>query len=304
MSVDCFRLEDKFVWDFWYARRGDEYHAFYLQYPREDDPEFIHYRQSVGHAVSKDLLHWEERPTALRPLPGTWNDMGIATGSVVFKDGAWYMLFTGNSNRDGGGIGLARSDDLTNWTKVGEAPVFSRPALYNAKWKGKDVQASPLADPYVYPEPIDGFYYMVINAQEVDAPQGSRGCQLMLRSRNLTDWEAHKIVAYPRQFERMETSQIWYRDGLWYMYFGGVTGDGKIENWIYASELFDGPYEVRPWSRISLPGDCYFYIAKVVEDANGDDIFLANKAIESLLGGYKIGYGDDGSIALEEVNRA
>ena len=89
MGFDSYKLEEMFVWDFWYARQGDEFHAFYLQYPRAGDPEYIHSRQSVGHAVSKDLLHWEERPTALRPLPGTWNDMGLATGSVVFKDGAW-----------------------------------------------------------------------------------------------------------------------------------------------------------------------------------------------------------------------
>ncbi|MCD9020308.1 hypothetical protein [Cohnella silvisoli] len=68
MSFDSYRLEDEFIWDFWYARQGGKVLAFYLQYPRAGDPEYIHSRQSVGHAVSKDLLHWEERPAALQAL--------------------------------------------------------------------------------------------------------------------------------------------------------------------------------------------------------------------------------------------
>ncbi|MCQ6559246.1 hypothetical protein [Paenibacillus mendelii] len=299
MSSDMYRLEDKYVWDFWYARKGDEYHAYYLQYPREGDPEHIHSRQSVGHAISRDLLHWDEQPAALQPLPETWNDKGIATGSVIFKDDGWYMLFTGNSNRDEGGIGLALSQDLMNWSKVGDAPVIPKPCSFTAKWDGEAIVASPLADPFVYPEMIDGWHYMVINSHAVQAPEGSRGCQLMLRSRNLTDWEAHTIAAYPKRFERMETSQIWTHDGRWYMYFGGVTSDNTFENWIYVADRFDGPYEAKPWSRITLPDVSYFYIAKVIQDVNGEDIFLANSAIESLLRGYRIVYGEEGSITLE-----
>ena len=37
------RLPDKWVWDFWLARDGTDYHAFYLQAPRAlGDPELRH----------------------------------------------------------------------------------------------------------------------------------------------------------------------------------------------------------------------------------------------------------------------
>lgn len=300
MSRDAYRLEDNFVWDFWFARLSGEWHAFYLQYPRSADPQFIHYRQSVGHAVSRDLSAWSEQPVALAAEQGIWNDQGIATGSVVFRDGHWYMLYTGNSTTGAGGIGLAVSSDLASWERVGSGAVIERGRTIKAPWKGSTIEVEPLADPYVYPELIDGWNYMLLNVQDVHAMEGTRGCQLMLRSRDLTDWEAHAIVAYPGCYERLETSQLWERGGRWYLYFGGVGEGNQFHNLIYTADCFDGPYEAAPWSNISLPDGGYFYIAKVLQDEQGRDWLLPNRAIESLLKPVNIRYGKDGSIMLED----
>jgi beta-fructofuranosidase len=50
------RLPNRWIWDFWLARDGKDYHAFYLQAPRSlGDPALRHFNASIGHAVSQDL---------------------------------------------------------------------------------------------------------------------------------------------------------------------------------------------------------------------------------------------------------
>ena len=78
-------------------------------------------KQVCGHMMSKDLIHWEYAGNALKAEAGTWNDLGIATGSVAKYNGRWYMMFTANSvMADNCGIGGAVSDELITWEKLGE----------------------------------------------------------------------------------------------------------------------------------------------------------------------------------------
>ncbi len=88
---------DRYLWDFWFAPRGGPdapYHLFFLQAPRTlRDPEERHGRATVGHAVSRDLVRWEELPTALEAGPaGAWDDRAIWTGSMIRHSGAVYWF--------------------------------------------------------------------------------------------------------------------------------------------------------------------------------------------------------------------
>ena len=294
-----YELEDKYVWDFWYIKADGIYHAFYLQYNKNADKQYIHERCSVGHATSVDLVSWKEEQLALEADPSTWNDLGIATGSVICRNSKYFMLYTGKSTYNVGGIGLAESSDLLRWSRCGDKPVIPDSAFFSASWKGRELLCHPLADPYIYPEAIDGWYYLVINSQVVDEQEGKRGCQLMLKSRDLVQWESHNIAAYPECFERMETAQIWEHDGHWYMLFGGVP---DMKTYIYMANTFDGPYEPQEWSKLELPDGCEgFYLAKVETDTKGDSVLLANDCLidkKRLLGIYKMCYCRNGKISL------
>ena len=128
------RLPDDWVWDSWVADDGDAYHLFYLQAPRSlGDAGRRHLNATVGHAVSTDLVSWEVLPEALGPTPGSWDDLSIWTGSTVLgDDGVWRMFYTATSTRGYGvrdqRVGLAESDDLVTWRKIGTSPllVFTR----------------------------------------------------------------------------------------------------------------------------------------------------------------------------------
>jgi sucrose-6-phosphate hydrolase SacC (GH32 family) len=283
-QVPAFQPKGHNAWDFWFAKSGDTYHAFYLEYPDKaalPDQSRRHGGQWVGHAVSKDLVHWEEHPVALKEAPAR----GIATGSCVRDGDRWFMLLTYQ------GFTLAESDDLEHWRWKGRA-LF--PSELSAVWKGEKLAFRLLADPYVYPEKNDGWWYAAINSQIVGVPKETSGAQVLMRSRDLLHWETHNVICYPRRFERIETSQMWTKNGRWYLHFGGAGGPGGSH--VYVADRFDGPYEEKPWSRIELPRVGSFYLGKRVVAPDGGDVFLAGQGYAGLSLPQRMTYLPDGKI--------
>jgi len=110
-----------------------EYHLFYQHYPDSNIWGPMHW----GHAVSKDMLHWEHLPIALYP-----DSLGyIFSGSAVIdhgntsglgKDGKDPMvaIFTYHHNDNGQTQGIAYSNDKgRTWTKYQENPVLKSPGI-------------------------------------------------------------------------------------------------------------------------------------------------------------------------------
>ena len=288
-----YKPQGKNAWDFWFAKTDKMYHAFYLEYGDEKaqpDQSQRHSRQWVGHAESKDLIHWTECPTALRE-----EGQGIATGSVIHHKGKWFMLTTHR------GFSVAESDDLRTWRWSEGNPVYNGEVL-EADWLGKPLKFRMLADPYLYPEQRDGFWYATVNSHIEGAAKGERGAQVLVRSKDLKHWEGWKVIAWPRLFERMETAQLWEHAGRWYLYFGAVIENDhetRQPNLIYIASRFEGPYEAQSWSEIKLPGVDNWYIGKRVVTRDGHDVFLAGQNYCSLSRPVQMHYADDGRVIFE-----
>ena len=125
------RLPDDWLWDFWLARSGPEYHVMYLKAPRSlGDPELRHARATVGHAVSRDLTNWTVLGDALLPgPPGAWDDRAVWTGSIIRAGERWWCFYTGTRLGEDGliqRVGAAVSDDMVRW-EVGD-PLRIEPA--------------------------------------------------------------------------------------------------------------------------------------------------------------------------------
>ena len=291
--------------DYWFYTKNGVYHAFFLEMlPRTPERQ---YNQRIGHAVSSDFINWKYEGTILDGYTEGWDNLHLATGSVAKIGDTYYMMYTGHSI-DRPGLGMAKSKDLYTWERVGNGPVIAELRNYTSTYKDKEYNCRILADPYIYPEAIDGYFYAYVNSWATDMPYNNRGCQLMFRSRNLVDWESYKIAIITDDLDRLETAQVWEHNGKWYMSFGGCYIDPDKggfhnlwnDNFVYMADSFDGPFEKQAWSKLVYNGAAKRpYTQKQIKDPFGDDVMLASAPYEGVLWPYKILYGDNGSISLE-----
>jgi beta-fructofuranosidase len=287
------------IWDNWFVREGTHWHAFYLELPKAVGPDRRwtnnDFHKHVGHAISDDLIHWQDAGPALVALSDTWNDRHIATGSIIHHENRWWMFFTGRG-RAGDGVGLALSDDLMSW-KTEPRPLFpllnaaqtNSEAFFESQSAGAPRRWAGISDPYIYPEPIDGWFYLVMCSRVLQTPIEESGCLTLLRSRDLRQWEAAGIMAWPHCFERMETPQLWAHDGRWYLSFGGVLnmpwveahqdqlpaavrGQRSHQNYVYALADFHQPAGEENLHRIAVGGGSY--IMKVLSPSPDPDVAI------------------------------
>jgi sucrose-6-phosphate hydrolase SacC (GH32 family) len=102
------------IGDFCFAHNDDGLHLFYI-YRKFFEPKDCHapnQETMLGHAVSKDLIHWEECEPALVKRSKKWDSAHLWAPSVVETNGSWYMLYTGMDDSINQKIGVATSD---NW---------------------------------------------------------------------------------------------------------------------------------------------------------------------------------------------
>ena len=151
---------------FWRGR----WHLFYQAYPLEDT------RQHWGHAVSDDLVHWEDLPYAIYPGP----EDRCFSGTTLVEEDRVIAIYHGVH----AGTMIAVSDDplLLNRTKLTGRPVIPEP--------GPDDPPVPytIFDPCIWKE--GEYYYALTGGRRHDGPGGK--ClreEFLHRSRDLESWE-------------------------------------------------------------------------------------------------------------------
>ena len=102
------KLNDPNGFCIWQGR----YHLFYQAYPPED------FRQHWGHAVSDDLVYWEDLPLAI--YPGI--EEKCFSGSALVEENRVIAFYAGTE----AGTMVAYSSDplLLNWEKHPACPVL------------------------------------------------------------------------------------------------------------------------------------------------------------------------------------
>lgn len=146
-----------------------------------------------GHAVSRDLVHWEELPIALSPSDGP-DGAGCWTGCVVHDpvSDTFACLYTAVSDLSRADLGqtqcLAVSTDLVHWRKHADNPVISaaqKPAGFGNTFR----------DPCVWQEGTDWFCVIGGNRPEGD-DEFYEGVTFLYRSADLVSWEyLHPLYA-------------------------------------------------------------------------------------------------------------
>ena len=152
-----------------------QYHAFFQHYPHAPKWGPMHW----GHAVSDDLIHWQELPIALYPNMPYENYGGCFSGSALEKDGRLYLMYTSVSKERGQTQSMAMSEDGIHFTKLPENPVIPESPL--------DPENKDFRDPKIFPYG-DGYRMVCGAGQSGLASTDGLASVLLFRSDDLTHW--------------------------------------------------------------------------------------------------------------------
>jgi beta-fructofuranosidase len=273
------RLDDRWVWDFWLARDGDDHHLFFLQADRAlVDENRRHVAASIGHAVSSDLTTWEILPDALHPgAPGAWDDLATWTGSVVRHDGSWHLFYSAVGTADSSRVqrvGAAISDDLITWRRHGANPLIAA----DGRWYDRSVAADdePWRDPWVFRPPGSADHLALITARASDG----RGTIALARSADLAHWTVCPPLYTADAFGELEVPQIVSVDGRWFLVFSvpaHAHGGGGSAVFHVAGDGPTGPFAGRPEPFPAVVSGAELYAGRLVEHAEGSWWYLATR---------------------------
>lgn len=151
---------------------GGSFHLFYQYYPYDTRWGRMHW----GHAVSEDLIRWDEQPVAMAPSEAYDGAWGCFSGSVALKGAEAFAIYTGV------GAGDVQTQCLAHWNgdrfeKYAGNPVIPSSLLPS----GCDIRN--FRDPYVVFH--KGSYYMLVGAKK----ENNDAAILLYRSGDLLRWE-------------------------------------------------------------------------------------------------------------------
>ena len=272
------RLADKWVWDFWLADAGSEFHIFFLQAPRAlGDQIARHWNASVGHAVSSDLRDWQVLGTALEPGPaGSWEGMATWTGSMIEERGTWHLFYTGTKRTPAGveqRIALATSTDLLTWTRHPANPVIE----LDPRWYER-VEHDAWRDPWVLRDPDGDGFHALITARAKSGEEDARGVIGHAWSADLVDWEVRPPLSEPGEFGHLEVPQVELVDGVPLLLFSAgsmrISAARRTRNpgegpgtFVAVGGSLLGPWDIAAARQIPVPD---LYSARLVRDRAGE----------------------------------
>ncbi len=284
-----FRLPGSWTWDFWLAEDDGTYHLFFLYASRAlHDPDRRHLRAAVGHAVSTDLLQWEQVQDALvHGDAPDFDQTATWTGSVIKgPSDTWYMFYTGTTRELDGRliqqVGVATSRDLHMWTKHPGNPVVSADPRWYEKGGTAPWQDHHWRDPWVLADPGGHGWHLLITARANSGPNDDRGVIAHATSEDLLHWHVQPPLSQPGSgFGHLEVPQVVTVDGRDLLIFNclpseysdarRIRGDrGSI--WAARADTPLGPYHIS--DAVPLSDDRY-YVGKLIQDPLGHWVMLA-----------------------------
>jgi len=222
-----FAIDDRWLWDSWYVKDGDTFHGYFLQAPKSlIDPDARHLNATQRHAVSRDLVTWQDLGTTFGPSASGWDDSTTWTGSVVKDDaGLWHLFYTGTTKAEASlyqRIGHATSTDLHNWSRVGDGMALDlkgpNAECYEAEHALGFWHDRAMRDPWVMRDP-NGGWLMYFTARVPGVAEANDGGAIgFATSSDLIHWTLQPPV-FHGGFGQLEVPQVFEIDGIWYCLF-------------------------------------------------------------------------------------
>ena len=204
----------------------NQYHAFFQHNPYGPIWGAMYW----GHAVSDDLLHWEEPTPALAPdqwyenCGGCWSGSALVSKGHDVDDDRLYLFYTGVSDELGQTVCVAWSDDGRYFQKHRDNPVIRQSPNGSADFR----------DPKV--TKIGDTFYMVVGSGKDGV-----GCVLLYRSENLLDWDYVGVLLEGAQYGKVIECPDFFQlgDGFVLM-FSRMNRPGNLHSAMFLYGDFDG----------------------------------------------------------------
>ena len=237
--------------------QGD-YHVFYQHLPfwGEKDASGA---PGWGHAVSRDLVHWQHWPIALMPVPGTYDAQAVASGSCVIAEGLPTIVYTSVPPQ---AQSLARSfDGMRTWRRFDRNPVVPKPPAIPGLEDG-------FRDPFLW---RDGSQWRMLVGSGI---RGKGGTVLLYESADLLSWRFVEPLCTgmgPDCFQ-WECPNFFRLGDHWVLIVSPLLHSipslrGPVQ---YAVGRFDGRhFEHGPWRPLDLGGPAVFYAPNSLDDDRG-----------------------------------
>jgi beta-fructofuranosidase len=228
-----------------------EYHLFYQYNPHAAYWGAMHW----GHAVSTDLISWQDLPLALAPdMP--YDKDGVFSGCTIVHNGKPVIVYTGVSSPDQLPCLAYADDNLRSFTKAPENPVIrTRP----------DNLVHDFRDHTMW---SDGtWWYQVLGSGD-----GTRAVAPLFRSTDLITWEylGRLIESDDMVNEQLYECPDFFASGNKHVF---ITSPLPMRRVIYMSGEFDGR-KFTPTQRNLVDHGMSFYAPQSFTDANGRRIML------------------------------
>lgn len=239
------------------------YHMFYQHNPYEKEWENMHW----GHAVSTDMLHWEELPLALHPDEiGT---MFSGTAVIDYQNAAGFngkkgepamiAFYTADSQWETQCMAYSLDEGLT-WTKYDGNPIVDS----HERWQTHDTR-----DPKVFWYEKGKHWVMVVNERDGNTIYNSNDLKSWMPMSHITGfWECPELFELAVEGEPDEKHWVMWGASGTYMIgqFDGKTFTPEtakqmnLNGSAYAAQTFnnipqqDGRVIKMAWSRTSYEG--------------------------------------------------
>ena len=186
-----------------------KYHMFYQYHPYDSHWGPMHW----GHAVSKDLLHWEYLPAALAPDEFYDRDGCFSGSAIGLPDGRHLLMYTGvmRERQKNGGF----CDVQTQCLAVGDGVDYEK-YENNPVLDEEDIPEGcsrfDFRDPKMW-RGRDGIYYCAVG----NRPADGSGQILLYTSEDGFQWKYKKVLAANNnRFGKMwECPDFFELDGKW-----------------------------------------------------------------------------------------
>ena len=174
----------------------NRYHLFFQCNPESTRFGPLHW----GHAVSDDLINWEELPVAISPEKPYENGFGCRSGSAVEADGKIWLFYNSVSSDGSETVSAAWSEDGENFSKADANPVLTSP------FEGSNIK---FRDPFVFR--YGGSYRMLVGAGSANIAK-----VLLYKSDDLLSWEYKGELLSDRRYGSViESPELFEVDGRW-----------------------------------------------------------------------------------------